>query len=384
MPELIFANTDYFLSGAWETALAMGKTSPILIDPKWEGTSLHSQLQTSLHKLPSAEDGHFWMATSGSTGTIKLVEKSLAELRAEVDFWIDASALAWKLSEIDRFFVSVPLCHLYGLLWGYLIPKTLGKPIFLHAFRDPKDGLPSEKSKHDLLVSIPYLIDRNLQEKQNLPQKILSSGAKFPVPLAKRIREMGHYSVQEIYGSTETGAMGVRDPLFEARFYLLASVEPKSKWIDGQSILQVKSPFISKRAFKDSGDHWIAESLLDENGFYETGDAGELNEDQWNLHGRVDRIIKRKGKRVSLDHIENLIQSLDHEMKEIFCASKSVGGEDRVYCFYVGGKMKGSFLETMQAELPKSLLPDEIIEMESLPKLPNGKTDNRALLKSLP
>ncbi len=110
--------------------------------------------------------------------------------------------------------------------------------------------------------------------------------------------------------------------------------------------------------------------MLDQEGFFSTNDWGDLSDLGWNHIGRTDRITKIKGKRVSLDLVESLIDATDL-LSEIAVDSIEVGEETRLGCILLVWKEKLDLAE--------------FLEKERIPKLPNGKPDYkevRSLLKA--
>ncbi|EMY59890.1 non-ribosomal peptide synthetase [Leptospira terpstrae] len=365
---LRFANNEYFLSGNFESDLKY--QNPILVDPLWKGT----KLETNLDRFPLPEltsPNSFCLVTSGSSGIPKMVWKEWEEIENEISYWTRDPEVRSLYLDSNKVYVQVPLCHLYGLLWGYLIPKSLGIPI--------EFGFPQKEEK--LWITSAPQLQKTFSEERPLPQSAVVSGMKFPVPLSRILRDRGGISLLEIYGSTETGGMGRRDPLRQNRFQLLPGLETKFQIIEGmeENELQIQSPFLSRKSFVLGNQGWTKEEIPP-NEYYSTGDSGNWSELGWFLLGRKDRIIKHNGKRVSLDRIESEVLGLSLD-GEFFCVPVSDDYGQTIGLFSTGTLTAPEILHILRKELPESHLPKVVITNLSLPKLPNGKPDYSTITK---
>lgn len=377
MPFLCYADNNYFLSGQFESDL---KESPILIDPKWKGTSLGKKLE-SIGSLPKTEPGRFYLATSGSTGNPKLVTKDITKIKKELEVWRELPEVI-DLFHTPQVQVQVPLCHLYGLIWGFFLPRLFGKKtVFGLSFPSDPDTIGRENGllPYTAITTAEALRSR-FRTGLPLPEIAIVSGMKFPAELAKTLREKTRTQVFEIYGSTETGGIGFRDPLRRARFQILPIVDIRTRELPeenkdaGHEVeLLVKSPYNSQQTFTFTQFGEWQEEKIESDGFFETNDIGTQNEMGWYLLGRKDRIIKRKGKRVSLDTIEGEISELVSGFDFVCVGLETNSGQS--FGLVTNFKDQKKLQILMQENLPDSHIPEWIQILESLPKLPNGKWD---------
>ncbi|TGL62629.1 non-ribosomal peptide synthetase [Leptospira jelokensis] len=366
---LRFADNHYFLSGNFEKDLE--ENHPILVDPSWRGTKLERELTD--FPLPQITNPRsFSLVTSGSTGLPKLVPKDLDQIHNEIHAWLSLTEFQTFSKGIREVFVQVPFCHLYGLLWGYLLPKALGIPI-----RTGNEDAPTDPET--LWITSAPKLQLALQEGESLPERAIVSGMKFPVPLARALREREGISILEIYGSTETGGMGYRDPLRQNRFQILQEVRFRFRDEAEEKELQIQSPFLSKRFYTFQNQVWESVSLP-QDGYYATGDLGDSSELGFFLLGRKDRIIKHKGKRVSLDRIESEILGLGLVGQFVSVPIKQESG-DTIGIFTDSTLPIDQIYRTLRHELPSSHVPRVIVIQKSIPKLPNGKTDYVTITK---
>jgi len=364
MPELREASNSYFLSGDWMRELESG-LCPVLLDPSLYRSAFRSQVQSEMSRLEVSKNADFFLATSGSTGKPKLIAKTWVELQKERDFWnSDSSPLPWREEAGLCIQVAVPLCFLYGLLWGFLVRGE--EWIFDHS-GEPKEGI-------DLLVTTPKHLATWRRSGVELPRYILSSGAIVSPGLAREIRFQTKSQVFEIYGSSETGAIAYRDPLWKARFSFLPGVQTR---YEDEIGLLVQTPWMSSH----SQDGY----LLNEQGFYPTGDFGDLNGDGFSYLGRKDRIIKRNGKRVSLDAIQSLAEQAFPGEEFAVVSLKNSEAEEKPFLFWKESPFFHPELlqNSLKQSLPNSFLPEAVIAIPEFPLLPSQKIDYNELQRRL-
>ncbi|WP_113907644.1 AMP-binding protein [Aliidiomarina celeris] len=148
------------------------------------------------------------LTTSGSTGKPKVIDHSYSALVAEVSFFIEYFE---KLNIKPQRIVSVvPAHHIYGFLFTVLLPDLLSIPVMrgIGAHAKAQQGLQTG----DLLVAFPsfltQLAKRSIQFAPNVA--VLTSTGPCPPATLAALKAEGAEQVVEIYGSTDTGGIGVR------------------------------------------------------------------------------------------------------------------------------------------------------------------------------
>ena len=154
--------------------------------------------------------------TSGSTGKPRRVEHPLRDLDAEIrDFLpqLCADGIAPK-----RIVTVLPSQHLYGFLFGILLPAKLNVPI-LALKGQTAAVVRAQLRPGDALLAHPMFFTSALQDEAASsateiiwPAQILgiSSGQALPDVIFERAR-IQQIRVLEIYGSTETAGVAWRD-----------------------------------------------------------------------------------------------------------------------------------------------------------------------------
>ena len=114
---------------------------------------------------------------------------------------------------------------------------------------------------------------------------------------------------------------------------------------------------------------------------YRTGDIAIMNgEGQFLILGRKDNQVKRHGYRIELDEITVQIMKVD-VVKDATVKKIDYLNDDRIVAFTVCSSdyNKDNLAEKLKTHMPEYMLPDYIIQIDSIPYNLNGKTDDRAL-----
>ena len=110
---------------------------------------------------------------------------------------------------------------------------------------------------------------------------------------------------------------------------------------------------------------------------YKTGDIGEIKSDGLlYFHGRKDRQIKHMGHRVELDEIELAVNAISDVNES--CALYNTE-EETIWLFYSGAEALKDLVAELRKQIPGFMVPRKIKQLDSLPKLPNGKIDMTTL-----
>ena len=112
---------------------------------------------------------------------------------------------------------------------------------------------------------------------------------------------------------------------------------------------------------------------------YRTGDLGVVNDrGELVFVSRKDNQIKNMGHRIELGEIEACADRLDG-LESSCCLWDSI--RRKLVLFYMGTADEKSVRNYMRGELPRHMLPNKIIRLDTIPLLANGKIDRIALKK---
>ncbi|ETX15874.1 4-coumarate--CoA ligase [Roseivivax halodurans JCM 10272] len=151
-------------------------------------------------------DAAIGFSTSGSTGKPRIILRG----RAELDHEIRAIVSGVLPNRPERVLSLVSPRHLYGFLWGILLPRALGVECLELDAASPT-GIARKARPGDLIVATPFQWDR-CSALGLLPGKIcgVSSGGATTEETWSVAGALRLEWFLEIYGSTETGGVGVR------------------------------------------------------------------------------------------------------------------------------------------------------------------------------
>lgn len=145
------------------------------------------------------------MTTSGTTERPKYVAKTMAQLVDEI------AVHAAMFSDVRAVLSTVPLSHLYGLLWGVLLPLRVGARVVSHEALLPSDvAAVVEREAVDLMVSTPAHLRAMVSAVMPRDLRVVSSGARMPAELHLGLAANHGWRVTDVLGSTEAGGIATR------------------------------------------------------------------------------------------------------------------------------------------------------------------------------
>lgn len=225
--------------------------------------------------------------TSGSTGTPKSIHKTLAQFDAEVV----TLEQQWGMQiGTGAVVASVPHHHIYGLLFRVFWPLAAGRAFSRQTASDPV-ALQRAVDEQPVaaLVSSPAQLARwpQLPGFEALPPMpaVFSSGGPLDAAAAAAFAAAHGSAPIEVFGSTETGGIAWRRQDQSLAWQPFASVAIRQ---EADGALAVRSPHLPH-------DDW-----------HRTDDAIAFDDSgRFILRGRLDRVVKVDGKRVSLPEMED-------------------------------------------------------------------------------
>lgn len=229
--------------------------------------------------------------TSGSSGEPKPIHKRLDQLESELQHLQQL----WGTQAANcRVIASVSHQHIYGLLFKVLWPLCTGRPIINEQLSYPEEIVQALQGDPAMLISSPAHLKRlpeTLPWQQITPPVLtFSSGGPLPQVDSLRAAALLRCPISEVYGSSESGGVAQRqqhDPQLDAPWQPLPGVE----------IAQAENCALMVRSAHLEDDQW-----------YTSADHVTLLADgSFRLSGRLDRIAKVEGKRISLERIEALL-----------------------------------------------------------------------------
>jgi acyl-coenzyme A synthetase/AMP-(fatty) acid ligase len=229
--------------------------------------------------------------TSGSTSEMKRVEKSIAMFEREANLLEQMWRADLGAAPIIG---TVTHQHVFGMTFRIMWPMLAGRP-FHSEFHVMWEPLMAQLNGPSMLVSSPAQLTRlgglAPVASANRPRLIITAGAPLPADAAREAAAIFGTVPTEIFGSTEAGVIAWRrgfedPPLWQP----LPSVEVAA---DDGGILRLRSPHANARDWCEQPDR-----------------VSFAPDGRFRLEGRVDRVLKIEGKRVSLQKLEREIAAL--------------------------------------------------------------------------
>jgi acyl-coenzyme A synthetase/AMP-(fatty) acid ligase len=342
-----------------------------------------------------------YLRTSGSTGTPKLTRMSHQK-------WLN-NALAcverWKLTADDRLTVPVPIFHSYGfgaaflpgLLAGAAMDVGSGGNILRYLERE-------ERFEPNVAFLTPALCDMFLTvRKSPRPYRLaVTAGDKI-----KRETMAGFEPrfgpLLNLYGSAEMGAVSAAAPddppasRLATAGYPLRGIELRVEegGVELEAAAGERAGRLRCRQGNGSDGYLILEErwrfeARGEGDWFETGDLARLRADGYvEILGRSGLSVKRDGLLVVFADVEAAVERVAGVQRAVVVAA----GENRRGSRLVAICVLAPAGEPPRAEavrqrcfdlLPQYAVPDEVLIVESLPHLPSGKVDRRALRALIP
>ncbi len=275
--------------GTWEP----GGTA-LLLNPRLDGTWRERILGAELPELTD----HVWLATSGTSGRLKIIALSRPALQAS------ASAVNRRLAvaSSDVWLNPLPLFHVGGL--GILVRAALGgnRCTCLEAW-NPQDFVRRAGEAGATLSSlVPAQVHDLVAARRSCPaslRAIVVGGGMLDEDLRRRAADLGwpllpSYGLSESASQVATAAPSSSDTSW---LPLLDHVEVR---LGRDHVLELRGPSLLTGWLLFDGDgpaRWEDPKV---DGWFRTSDRGELRGEKLRVLGRADDLVKIRGELVDV------------------------------------------------------------------------------------
>lgn len=306
--------------------------------------------------------------TGGSTGAPQLWSKTGANLLGEALFL----AAHFAVAPTDRIVATISPAHIYGLLYSVLLPLVSGASVVAGIPSFPEEIVRAVREREaTVLVSVPPHY-RALRGKGSLGASLrlaFSSAGMLDVADNAAFCRDNPSGIVEVYGSTETGGIGLRD---RSRGEIGFAPYPTIDWQIQNERLLIRSPYLSPGLPRDAEGRFLTGDRVEADGA--TG---------FQLKGRADSITKVGGKRVDLEEIRGAITQLKGVTECLVLALPEAGGrEHRIVALVAGEAVDAEAIRAaLAARFEPYALPRAIKTIDRLPVRDNGKVDREAVLR---
>jgi long-chain acyl-CoA synthetase len=310
--------------------------------------------------------------TSGTTGKPKAATYSHAN-----HIWnIVACSRVWRWDEKDTLLISLPLSHWYGLVMGLAGIIYHGNTLYLHDWFDENKTLETLASgKISIFTHISTIYFKLLEPRKDYDiskvRLCISGGAALPPEVWEKFKQRYNQEILECYGSSESGRIAsnlLHERIPGSPGRLLEDVE--QKFSESSEIL-IKSPGIFPGYYKNIA---ATKASYTADGWWRTGDIGEIQNGRIVLKGRVQERIRRFGYTISPRDVEWAVHK-NPKVREVYVmGSQSVNQPDDKLIYFIAGEItEDEVKEFSKNHLPYAWRPDRIVLIDSIPRTRNGK-----------
>ena len=315
--------------------------------------------------------------TSGTTDIPKGVLLTNKNLLSNVS----AFSKTMKLPQHSKSILSLPLFHSFGqivllvciygnittILMSQFLPSTILKTIMSH--------------KAEILPLVPTMFNvileaaRRKELSLNFIKFCITGGAPIPVTLYKELKTVTDACIIEGYGLTETSPVITISNSKDC--YKEDSV---GKALEGVNIriaedgeIQVKGDSVTTGYWNNLTDTQLC---FTEDGYFKTGDIGYIDEEGFVfITDRKKDLIIRAGENISPKQIEDMLFHLDGIKDVAVFGVKDDKLGEAIYCAVeCEDYIDSNYIKSIcRSNLPKHLIPKDIIIMPKLPRNSLGK-----------
>jgi amino acid adenylation domain-containing protein len=357
--------------------------------------------------LPSIrpEDTAYVIFTSGSTGQPKGVQISHGALTNFLCAMRGTPGFAAQ----DTIVAVTTICFDIAALELFL-PLTVGATAVIASEEETRDGrlllsllrqararvLQATPATWELLIEAGWRGDPQL--------RMLCGGEALPRHLADRLLERSP-ELWNMYGPTETtiwssarriargnGPILIGPPIANTQFYVVdrnGALVPQGAigelmiGGDGVAVGYWDMSALTSERFPADGFRDAPGTKL-----YRTGDLVRMRQDgEFQYIGRTDQQVKLRGFRIELGEIEAVLLRHDAVRRAVATTGEGVSGETAIFAYI---ELRGDAVARRQqaiealradiaATLPDYMRPRDIVVVDAIPLLPNGKINRKSL-----
>jgi O-succinylbenzoic acid--CoA ligase len=313
--------------------------------------------------LAAGEPAPWVVETSGSTGAPKRVVLSRVAVLASVH------ASARRLGDSGRWLLALPASYVAGV---QVVCRSLvagHEPVLLddHASFAEATAALGETTRFVSLVptQLHRLLDTDAESLRTFHTVLLGGG---PIdPALRRRAEAAGVRVVATYGSAETAGGCVYDG---------HALDGVALAFDRDGRIRIAGPTLFDGY--DGDPALTAEVLVD--GWFVTSDAGRLDEDgRLHVLGRVDDMVVSGGVNVPAPVVAARLREHPDVDDAVVLGVPDEEWGNRVVAYLVGAVSLDDARAWVGEVHPRSWAPREIVVLDAIPLLGNGKPDRLAL-----
>ena len=227
--------------------------------------------------------------TSGSTGEYKSYSKTIDNFEQESSA-INRVIQSFNLKKI-KVLTTVSHQHMYGFSWAIIWPLLHQKIIYTERLFVPELIHKKLLQDNNILVTTPVIIS-HLDGNISSPitnSLLISSASALSTDIAIKFQNSYNIPILEAYGSSETGVIAYRQQLIDILW----------KPFDNVCISSESDQLVVRSTFFKQEKQLMADIVA-------------LSNDKFELKGRIDKIVKIAGNRLSISQMQNIL--IEHDL----------------------------------------------------------------------
>jgi len=376
----------------------------VRLDSEWERIAGESEK----NPLSGVRDDNlaYVIYTSGSTGRPKGAMNTHAAFRNRL-LWMQE---AYRLNADDRVLQKTPFSFDVSV-WEFFWPLMTGARLVVAKPGGHQDsGYLTDVIKRQGITTLHFVpsmlqifLDEPGVEACATIKRVISSGEALSLQLQEKFYKRLNCELHNLYGPTEAAidvtswkcekgsraqTVPIGKPISNIHLYILdESLQAVAVGVSGEMYIageglgrgylhqaeQTAARFVPNPYSRRGGER-----------MYRTGDVCRYQADgEIEYLGRLDQQVKVRGYRIELGEIEEALLRHAQVREAVVVAREDQAGGKRLVGYVVGeetGRAEARELrEYLKGKLPEYMVPGVIIELEEMPKTPNGKLDRARL-----
>jgi amino acid adenylation domain-containing protein len=372
----------------------------ICLDTDWEIIARQNQENLTLQTTPN--NLAYIIHTSGSTGKPKGVQITHRNLVHST-----TARINYYQKPVSRFLLLSSFAFdssVAGIFWTLCSGGTLVLPSEGLQLEIPKLVKLICENQISHLLTLPSLyaliLQQAIKEQLTSLQAIIVAGEVCPSELVKlHQKSLPQASLYNEYGPTEATVWSsvylchsqeltripIGHPISNTQIYILdTNLHPVPIGVsgeiyiggDGISLGYLNQPELTAEKFINNPFSQEPNARL-----YKTGDLAQYRADgNIEFLGRIDRQVKIRGYRIEIGEIELALKQHPTVREVVVVATEE---NTRLIAYIVTNQQpsnsSGEFRSFLMKKLPEYMLPSTFLMLKTLPVLPNGKVDYKAL-----
>ncbi|SFX81224.1 amino acid adenylation domain-containing protein [Thermoactinomyces sp. DSM 45891] len=368
-------------------------------------TAIAQEAVTACTSFVTGKDLAYVIYTSGSTGNPKGV---MIEHHSVVNYleWMQNQ---YPLTEEDVVLQKTPISFdvsVWELFWSlgvgasisFLPPDGEKDPLIIAEVIEQHLVTVVQFVPSMLSIFLDYCDHHELKRKLSPVRHVFSGGEELSSGLVRRFQQYwdhGQVKLTNFYGPTEATIyvnafdcqlgqdfVSIGHPIQNTQLYVFDENERLQSigiagelYIGGAGLARgyLNRPDLTAERFVPHPFH-VGERL------YRTGDLVRyLADGSLEFIGRMDHQVKVRGFRIELGEIEATLERNPSIKEAVVIVREDRPGDQRLVAYVISNGDTQQWREHLKTELPNHMIPTHLVELESFPLTPNGKTDRKAL-----